>query len=201
MMFRGKDCDVLGNLSRCLSAASFELDLGERLFEAFPRVKARQQACDLVASYPGAVFHALGAKAQPEIAEVAQLHDVATRQLFGNDVEQGFYRSDHKRRAQGRPFACPFGKLVHAHSARRLEGGIVLLRRFAVARSAPFDDIEFDGHGQVLFIKGLQESRVELRASRILQAGGGHSVFSFEGQVYSSEKPLSQIRLPWMECS
>jgi hypothetical protein len=38
-----------------------------------------------------------------------------------------------------------------------LDGGIMLLRRFAVAGSAPFDDVEFDGHGKLLSEKGVQE--------------------------------------------
>ena len=150
MMFRGKDRDVLWKILRCLSSLSakpFELDFGERLFEAFPRVKTGEQGCDLVTMYSGDVFDSLCTEAQPEIAEVTKLHDVALCQLIRNDGEQGFYRSDHNRRAQSGHIACPFGKLAYAHSARGLDGRIVFLGSFAVARSAPFDDIEFDGHG------------------------------------------------------
>jgi hypothetical protein len=69
-----------------------------------------------------------------------------------------------------------------------LDGGIVLLRHIAVTRSASFDDIEFDGHGQFLSIACLQESQIDLRARAILQAGDGYSVFSFEGRPHSYEK-------------
>ncbi len=159
-MFRRKYRDILWITSLCLSsfaAQSFELDRSEGLFEAFPRVKAREQGRDQITTYFGNVVHTLGAEAQPEIAEVPELHDVAMCQLIWNDGEEGFYRSHHIRRAQRGPIACPFGKLAQAHSARRLDGGIVLLRRFAVAGSAPFDDVEFDGHGELLSRKGVQE--------------------------------------------
>jgi hypothetical protein len=140
MMFCGKDRDVFWKILRCLSglsAASLELDFGERLFEALPRVKAGEQACDLVTAYPGNVFHTLSTEAQPEITEVAKLHDVSLCQLIRNDVEQDLYGADHIGCAKRGHIACPFGKLAYAHSARRLEGGIILLRCFAMARSAP----------------------------------------------------------------
>ena len=108
--------------------------------------------------------------------------------LIWNNSEKDFYRTHHIRRAQCGHIARPFGKLAHAHSARRLDGGIVLLRHIAVTRSASFDDIEFDGHGQFLSIACLQESQIDLRARAILQAGDGYSVFSFEGRAHSYEK-------------
>ena len=163
---------------------SFELDPGERLFEALTRVKSGEKRCDQIAPYPGDVFNALCTGAQPEIAEVTEFHDVAVRQLIRNDGKQDLYRSDHVGRAQRGHIARPFGKLAHAHSARRLDGRIVLLRRFAMAWSASFDDIEFDGHGQFLSIACLQESKIDLRtraiyrqvtASQFSVLKGGHT--------------------------
>ena len=80
MKFWRKYHDILWHRSRCLlrfSAEFFELDRGEGVFEALTRVKAGEQACDLVTAYLGDIFNALCAEAQPEIAEVTKLHDVA----------------------------------------------------------------------------------------------------------------------------
>lgn len=162
MMFWRKCHDVLWNTSRCpsyLSAKFFELDRGEGAFEAFPRVKTGEQGRDLFAAYPGGVFYTLCTEAQPEITEVTEFHDIALCQLIWNDGKEEFYSRDHVGCAQRGHIACPFGELADAHSACRLDGVIILLRRFAMARSASFDDIEFDGHGQLLSIRCLQESR------------------------------------------
>jgi hypothetical protein len=57
-----------------------------------------------------------------------------------------------------------------------------------VARSASFDDIEFDGHGQFLSIACLQESKLNLYARAILQGGDRYSVFSFEGWAQAMKR-------------
>jgi hypothetical protein len=62
-------------------------------------------------------------------------------------------------------------------------------------RSASFDDIEFDGYGQFLSIACLQESKIDLRARAILQAGDGYSVLKGGHTTGNNEETLKVLEI------
>ncbi len=125
---------------------SLEFDHVQRLPEFLAGDEARHQVGDLVGAHIFGSLDAIGRVAQPEVAEIAQLYDVAPAQLAGDGGQQGL---QHGHGIGGRNRGDGIDRLrqvTQRHPAGGLDGRIILLGRFRIGRVAPFDSTELDGH-------------------------------------------------------
>ena len=117
--------------------------------ELLAGVEARQQVGHLACGHLIQLIRAIGAVAQPEAAEIAQLDDVAVGQFLRDDLQKGFQHGHGVRAADGAHLRDALGQLAQALAAAGLDGGVELLGRFPVLRVGPFYDFILYTHGLV----------------------------------------------------
>ncbi len=123
-----------------------ELDAPQDAFELLAGVEAGQNLLDLAGPHGFGGVGSVRAGAQPEAAEVAQLHDIASGQLLGNHGEQGLDHRNGVHPADGGELRDLSGQLAHSLAPTGLNGRIKLLGGCRVGWVATGYDVEFDGH-------------------------------------------------------
>ena len=123
-----------------------EFDGVKDLLELSAGVETRQDASDHVAAHGIGFVGSFRSASQPEVAEVAQFHDVPFAQFLRDDIEQGFEHGHCVGAADGGDGADLPGQLAQGHPAAGLDGRVELLGGLGVAGIAPFHNVELDGH-------------------------------------------------------
>ena len=134
-MFLGKHSEVFTipakNAGTLLCRSGFfELDGVERLLELLAGVETRQDFGDLVAAHRFGGIGPFGPAPQPETAEIAQFHDIALAQFFGNDGQQGFQHGQRIRAADGGDGADLPGQFAQGQAPAGLDGRVEFLGGF-----------------------------------------------------------------------
>ena len=150
-MSLSKHLEVLGKTSRSFLRL-LELNRIQNLLEFLARDKARQNGVDLRSAHRLGGIRAFGIAFQPEIAEIAQFHNIPSRQFLRDDGQQGFQHR-HCIHAGNSGNLCNLPcQLAHGLASAGFDGRIEFLGRFRIGRIPALYDIEFHGHGSLLWL-------------------------------------------------
>lgn len=118
----------------------------QHLLELLARVKARQKGRNLAGAHGFGGIRPLRSDLQPEIAEIAQFHNVPRRQFLRDDRQQGFQHRHCIRAGYGGNFRNPPRHLAQGSAPARCNGRVKLPWRLQIGRVPALDDIEFHCH-------------------------------------------------------
>lgn len=128
-----------------------ELDHVQNFLEFLARVEAGQNAFDTAGAHGFGGLHTFRIAPEPEIAEIAQLHDIPRGQLLRDGGQQGFQHSHRVRAGDGGDLRNPLRHLPQGFAPARFNGRVEFLGRGWIRRIAALDDIELHGHFSLLW--------------------------------------------------